>query len=173
MDCSNADCPFRGRCQNKAGQIINKWSISVDTVGTIATTLDNLFGERYDVPCPFVTGDPPDMLAERRLRFDEDLIMMEATEGSFQNNAALCPNSNELKMQDDVIQFPHLAVFSCSVNSTNNISSAPIRFTWREQLFVLRGAILGGYNHFTAVMRDTNFWVFYDGMGGRNGYGKC
>jgi hypothetical protein len=45
LDCSNADCPFRERCRNKAGQIINKWSISVDTVGTIATTLDNLFGK--------------------------------------------------------------------------------------------------------------------------------
>ena len=88
------------------------------------------------------------------------------------DNTGLCPNSHEVKLKDDVLQFPHLAVFTCSSHAKNMISNAPIIFTWREKSFVLRGAILGSTNHFTASMRDKHFWVFYDGIGGTNGYGR-
>jgi hypothetical protein len=70
IDCSNDNCPFRDKIKQKAGRTSNKWTICVDTLDTITTSLDNQFGERFDVPCPFVTSEP-NMLTERQLLYDE------------------------------------------------------------------------------------------------------
>eukprot|EP00978_Attheya_sp_CCMP212_P021366 scaffold62242_cov57-Attheya_sp.AAC.1 len=169
VDCSNENCPLRHRYKKRAGRIVNNRVINIDTNGTIVTALNNKFGEKFDPPCPFVTGSPDLLAIERDLiNQDDDGITVLARV----DNTGLCPGSYELKMKDEVRQFPHLAVFSMSMNDRNVLSSSPILFSWREQSFILRGAILGTSGHFTAAMRDKNFWVFYDGIGGVNGHGR-
>ena len=61
-----------------------------------------------------------------------------------------------------IIKWPHTLVIDCPGKP---ILDVPDSFLWREKRFVLRGFVLNGGNHFTALLRTPVGWMHYDGIG--------
>ncbi len=63
-----------------------------------------------------------------------------------------------------VEKWPHTLAFDVTNTSGGTVNDLPLTFEHKKKRFVLRGFLLGGRGHFTAVVRCPNAWMHCDGQ---------